>query len=67
MMDNKENRENKAILGQNGFSPIIQETQTSSGYNISITDTTGTNVISLHNGNDGQDGYTPVRRNRLLD
>lgn len=42
--------------GEDGFSPIITETQTSTGYNISITDKTGTNTISLVNGKDGQDG-----------
>lgn len=42
--------------GEDGFSPIITETQTSTGYNISITDKTGTNTISLVNGKDGEDG-----------
>ena len=43
-------------IGQDGVSPTITETQTSTGYDISITDATGTNVISLLNGEDGADG-----------
>lgn len=50
--------------GQDGFSPIITETQTSTGYNISITDKTGTNTISLVNGKDGQDGKDGENRKR---
>lgn len=39
--------------GEDGFSPIITETQTSTGYDISITDKNGTRTISLLNGQDG--------------
>lgn len=42
--------------GADGISPTITETQTSSGYDISITDKNGTRVISLLNGSDGRDG-----------
>ena len=51
-----DNGEFNGADGQDGFSPIITETQTSTGYNISITDKTGTNTISLVNGKDGKDG-----------
>ena len=44
------------IDGVDGVSPIIAETQTSSGYNITITDKNGSRTISLTNGRDGQDG-----------
>ena len=53
--------------GINGFSPEITETQTATGYDITITTNTGTNTISLHNGQDGTDGtngtdgVTPVK------
>ena len=42
--------------GSDGVSPTITETQTSSGYNITITDKNGSRTISLTNGRDGQDG-----------
>ena len=42
--------------GADGISPTITETQTASGYDISITDKNGTRVISLVNGSDGEDG-----------
>ena len=56
--------------GQDGISPVITETQTSNGYDITITDKNGTNTIHLVNGqngaagsqgpagNDGNDGTT---------
>lgn len=42
--------------GVDGVSPIITETQTANGYDITITDKNGTNTISLVNGQNGQDG-----------
>lgn len=42
--------------GVDGVSPTITETQTASGYDISITDKNGTRIISLLNGSDGRDG-----------
>ena len=42
--------------GADAISPTITETQTASGYDISITDKNGTRVISLLNGSDGRDG-----------
>lgn len=41
------------VDGQDGFSPVLSETQTSTGYDISITDVNGTRTISLLNGQDG--------------
>lgn len=46
--------------GRDGFSPVLQEQQTASGYDISITDSTGSRTISLTNGQDGQDGIDGV-------
>jgi len=42
--------------GVDGISPTIAETQTASGYDISITDKNGTKTISLVNGKDGVNG-----------
>ena len=42
--------------GADGFSPIITETATAAGYDISITTKTGTNTISLVNGAQGATG-----------
>lgn len=42
--------------GTDGFSPIISETATPAGYNITITDRTHTSTISLVNGADGAKG-----------
>ncbi len=42
--------------GQDGISPTITETQTANGYDITITDKSGSNTISLVNGKDGKDG-----------
>ena len=44
------------IVGRDGVSPIITETKTQNGYDITITDITGTNTISLTDGDDGKDG-----------
>ena len=51
--------------GEDGFSPIITETQTSTGYNISITDKTGTNTILLVNGKDGSPGLPGATGNGI--
>ena len=48
--------ENHGQAGVDGISPIIAETQTASGYDITITDKNGSNTISLVNGKDGKDG-----------
>lgn len=45
----------KGDKGSDGISPILEETQTSEGYDISITDAAGTRTISLLNGKDGKD------------
>lgn len=42
--------------GVDGISPTITERQTTSGYDITITDKNGSNTISLVNGKDGKDG-----------
>ena len=42
--------------GLDGVSPILSETQTATGYDITITDGAGTRTISLTNGQDGKDG-----------
>lgn len=42
--------------GADGISPTITETQTANGYDITITDKSGSNTISLVNGKDGKDG-----------
>lgn len=42
------------IDGVDGVSPTITETQTSSGYNITITDKNGSRTIALTNGRDGE-------------
>jgi hypothetical protein len=46
--------------GTDGFSPILNETKTQNGYDISITDANGTKVISLLNGENGKDGINGV-------
>ena len=42
------------IDGVDGISPTITETQTSSGYNITITDKNGSRTIAFTNGRDGE-------------
>lgn len=56
ILDGKDGKDGKDGDGRDGFSPIITETQTVNGYDISITDKNGTNVISLLNGQNGIDG-----------
>lgn len=46
----------KGDTGADGFSPVITETATAAGYNITITTKTGTDTISLVNGQDGVKG-----------
>ena len=46
----------KGDNGDDGFSPIISETATGAGYDITITDRTHTSTISLVNGADGAKG-----------
>lgn len=56
ILDGKDGKDGKDGDGRDGFSPIITETQTVNGYDISITDKNGTNLISLLNGQNGIDG-----------
>ena len=57
--DGKDGKDGKdGITGRDGVSPVITETKTQNGYDISITDINGTNTISLLNGQNGQDGAT---------
>ena len=55
----------KNMLGVNAsggaVSPTITTTQTSNGYDLTITDINGTNTIALKNGLPGQAGHTPVK------
>ena len=44
------------IDGVDGVSPTLSETQTSDGYDVTITDKNGSRTISLTNGRDGRDG-----------
>ena len=46
--------DNHGQAGADGISPTITETQTSSGYNITITDKNGSRTIALTNGQDGE-------------
>lgn len=70
----KGDRGEKGDKGDDGFSPVITETATANGYEITITDISGTNTVTLTNGEkgekgdkgdtgesgaDGQDGYSP--------
>lgn len=48
--------DNHGQAGADGISPTITETQTASGYDITITDKNGSNTISLVNGKDGKNG-----------
>ena len=45
--------DNHGQAGADGISPTITETQTASGYDITITDKNGSKIISLVNGKDG--------------
>ena len=45
-----------ASIGQDGFSPIANVRQTSTGAVITITDKTGTTTATIRNGEDGKDG-----------
>ena len=45
---------NLGQAGADGISPTITETQTENGYDITITDKTGTRTISLINGENGK-------------
>ena len=47
--------------GEDGFSPIANVAQTPDGAIISITDKNGTTQATVHDGKDGEDGYTPKR------
>ena len=42
--------------GDNGFSPTIRTIETTDGYDLEITDVSGTNTITISNGRDGRDG-----------
>lgn len=42
--------------GENGFSPTIRTIETTDGYDLEITDISGTNTITISNGKDGKDG-----------
>lgn len=42
--------------GEDGFSPVITERETETGYNITITDVEGSNTITLKNGTNGLNG-----------
>ena len=42
------------IDGVDGVSPTLSETQTSDGYDVTITDKNGSRTISLTNGRDGE-------------
>ena len=42
--------------GKDGFSPIVNATETADGYRIDITDAEGTESITLRHGKDGSDG-----------
>lgn len=55
-LDNGEFNGTDGQDGVDGVSPIITETQTANGYDITIIDKNGTNTISLVNGQNGQDG-----------
>lgn len=50
--------------GVDGVSPTIATTQITGGYNLEITDATGTNTITLLNGQDGTDGRDGRDRNK---
>lgn len=43
--------------GEDGFSPLISEEKTENGYDITITDSEGTNSIQLTNGENGKSAY----------
>lgn len=58
ILDGKDGKD--GTVGRDGVSPVITETKTQNGYDISITDITGTNTISLTNGDDGIDGQDGV-------
>lgn len=45
--------DNHGQAGADGISPTITEIQTTSGYDITITDKNGSKTISLANGKDG--------------
>lgn len=42
--------------GRDGFSPTIRTIETTDGYDLEITDVSGTNTITISNGRDGRDG-----------
>lgn len=50
------------IDGENGFSPTIRTIETTDGYDIEITDISGTNTITISNGRDGNDGAKGEKR-----
>jgi hypothetical protein len=48
--------------GKDGFSPIVDVTQITNGYKVSITDANGTETFNIYNGKDGTsgaDGFSP--------
>lgn len=45
--------------GEDGFTPTISTTPITDGYNITITNKTGSETIAIHNGEDGTVGTTP--------
>ena len=47
--------------GEDGISPTIVSSEITGGHRLSITDASGTNTIDVMNGEDGQDGHTPVK------
>lgn len=47
--------------GKDGFSPIATVTQTDTGAVISIQDANGTTTAEIFHGENGEDGYTPVK------
>lgn len=46
--------------GRDGFSPTIRTIETTDGYDLEITDVSGTNTITISNGRDGTDGEDGV-------
>lgn len=50
----------QGVAGEDGFSPIAEVTQTSSGAILTITDENGTTTANINNGQDGADGSDGV-------
>lgn len=47
---------NTGASGKDGFSPVVNTYQTTTGAEITITDKSGTQTVTLSNGRDGKDG-----------